>query len=256
MENFMPFVLALDQGTTSCRAVLFDETGQVRGMAQKEFPQRFPQPGWVEHDATEIWISQRDVAREVVQTLNLSGRDLAAIGIANQRETTVIWDRDSGQPIGPAIVWQDRRTADDCDRLRRDGAATFVNERTGLVLDPYFSATKIAWILDHVPGARRRAEAGQLAFGTIDSWLIWKLTNGTRHLTDVTNASRTLLFNIHSRHWDDELLRLFNVPRSLLPEVCESSGVVTESAAEFLGAPVPIAGIAGDQQAALFGRTR
>ena len=190
----------------------------------------------------------------MIQSLGLHTRDLAAIGITNQRETTVIWDRKSGEPICKAIVWQDRRTADTCAQLRQDGADSFVSQRTGLVIDPYFSATKIAWILDHVPGARSRAEAGQLAFGTIDSWLVWKLTGGTRHLTDVTNASRTLLLNIHTRKWDDELLRLFKVPRNLLPDVCDSSGIIAETASEIFGSPVPIAGIAGDQQAALFGQ--
>lgn len=250
----MPYVLALDEGTTSSRAVIFDETGTVRGLSQKEFTQQFPQPGWVEHDANEIWAAQLEVARDAIRQASLKASDLAAIGITNQRETTVVWDRATGQPISNAIVWQDRRTAGACDKFRRDGAAGLVLERTGLVLDAYFSATKIAWILDHVPDARRRAEKGQLAFGTIDSWLIWKLTNGKSHLTDMTNASRTLLFNIHTRQWDDELLRLFNVPRSLLPDVCGSCQIVAESACELLGSSVPIAGIAGDQQAALFGQ--
>ena len=250
----MPFVLALDEGTTSCRAVIFDELGQVRGMAQREFTQHFPQPGWVEHDANEIWSNQLAVAQQVLAQEKILASDLAAIGITNQRETTVIWDRQSGQPIAPAIVWQDRRTADVCERLRRDGAESIVHARTGLVLDPYFSATKIAWILDHVPHARQRAEAGELAFGTIESWLVWKLTAGRRHVTDVTNASRTLILNIHTRQWDDELLRLFQVPRALLPEVCDCSGVIGESTASLLGASIPIAGLAGDQQAALFGQ--
>ena len=250
----MPFVLALDEGTTSCRAVIFDELGQVRGMAQREFTQYFPQPGWVEHDANEIWSNQLAVAEQVLAQAKILASDLAAIGITNQRETTVIWDRQSGQPIAPAIVWQDRRTAEVCERLRRDGAEAIVHARTGLVLDPYFSATKIAWILDHVPHARQRAEAGELAFGTIESWLVWKLTAGRRHVTDVTNASRTLILNIHTRQWDDELLRLFQVPRALLPEVCDCSGVIGESTASLLGATVPIAGLAGDQQAALFGQ--
>ena len=232
----MPFVLALDEGTTSCRAVIFDELGQVRGMAQREFTQHFPQPGWVEHDANEIWSTQLAVAQQVLAQEKILASELAAIGITNQRETTVIWDRQSGQPIAPAIVWQDRRTAD------------------GLVLDPYFSATKIAWILDHVPHARQRAEAGELAFGTIESWLVWKLTAGRCHVSDVTNASRTLILNIHTRQWDDELLRLFQVPRALLPEVCDCSGIIGESTASLLGASIPIAGLAGDQQAALFGQ--
>ena len=250
----MPFVLALDEGTTSCRAVIFDELGQVRAMAQREFTQHFPQPGWVEHDANEIWSTQLAVAQQVLAQEKILASDLAAIGITNQRETTVIWDRQSGQPIAPAIVWQDRRTADVCEQLRRDGAEAIVHARTGLVLDPYFSATKIAWILDHVPHARQRAEAGELAFGTIESWLVWKLTAGRCHVTDVTNASRTLILNIHTRQWDDELLRLFQVPRALLPEVCDCSGVIGESTASLLGAAVPIAGLAGDQQAALFGQ--
>lgn len=250
----MPFILALDEGTTSCRAVIFDQLGQVRGMAQREFTQHFPQPGWVEHDANEIWSTQLAVAQQVLAQEKILASELAAIGITNQRETTVIWDRQSGQPIAPAIVWQDRRTADVCERLRRDGAEAIVHARTGLVLDPYFSATKIAWILDHVPHARQRAEAGELAFGTIESWLIWKLTAGRRHVTDVTNASRTLILNIHTRQWDDELLRLFQVPRALLPEVCDCSGIIGESTASLLGTSIPIAGLAGDQQAALFGQ--
>ena len=250
----MPFVLALDEGTTSCRAVIFDELGQVRAMAQREFTQHFPQPGWVEHDANEIWSTQLAVAQQVLAQEKILASELAAIGITNQRETTVIWDRQSGQPIAPAIVWQDRRTADVCEQLRRDGAEAIVHARTGLVLDPYFSATKIAWILDHVPHARQRAEAGELAFGTIESWLIWKLTAGRRHVTDVTNASRTLILNIHTRQWDDELLRLFQVPRALLPEVCDCSGIIGESTASLLSTSIPIAGLAGDQQAALFGQ--
>lgn len=250
----MKYILSLDEGTTSCRAVIFDESGSIRGIGQKEFTQHFPQPGWVEHDANEIWTAQLEVAKDSLKQAGLQARDLAAVGITNQRETTVIWDRDSGQPIFHAIVWQDRRTAGTCEKLRQDGADAIVTERTGLVLDAYFSGTKIAWILDNVPDARKRAEAGKLAFGTIDSWLIWKLTGGTKHLTDVTNASRTLLYNIHTRQWDDELLRLFKVPRSLLPDVCESSAVVAEVMPNLLGAAIPIAGIAGDQQAALFGQ--
>jgi glycerol kinase len=250
----MPYVLALDEGTTSCRAVIFDETGSVRGITQQEFAQHYPQPGWVEHDADEIWVAQLRVAREVIEKSGLHSRDVAAVGITNQRETTVVWDRESGRPICPAIVWQDRRTASVCDRLRKEGGETIVRERTGLVLDPYFSATKIAWILDNIAGARSRAEEGRLAFGTIDSWLIWNLTNGKKHLTDLTNASRTLLLNIHTRQWDDELLRLFNIPLSLLPDVCESSCRGGNVAADLFGSEIPIAGIAGDQQAALFGQ--
>ena len=250
----MPYILALDEGTTSCRAVIFDETGAVCGIAQQEFQQHYPQPGWVEHDADEIWAAQLRVARELIEKTGLHSRDVAVVGITNQRETTVVWDRDSGRPICHTIVWQDRRTATVCDRLRKEGGESVVRERTGLVLDPYFSATKIAWILDNVSGARSRAEAGRLAFGTIDSWLIWNLTNGATHVTDVTNASRTLLFNIHTRQWDDELLRLFNVPRSLLPDVCESSCLCATVSAKVFGSEIPIAGIAGDQQAALFGQ--
>ena len=250
----MPYILALDEGTTSCRAVVFDETGQVRGIAQREFMQHYPQRGWVEHDADEIWLAQLGVANDVLSQLHLNSRDIAAVGITNQRETTVVWDRDSGRPIYRAIVWQDRRTADVCDQFREEGHSALIGERTGLVLDPYFSATKIAWILDHVPDARRRAEAGRLAFGTIDAWLIWNLTKGAKHITDVTNASRTMLFNIHTHEWDDELLRLFGIPRGMMPDICESSGVVTETATSQFGSAGPIAGIAGDQQAALFGQ--
>lgn len=250
----MPCVMALDEGTTSCRAVIFDESGAVRGMAQKEFTQHFPQPGWVEHDANQIWTAQLSVAKEVLKTTGIQSQDIAAIGITNQRETTVIWDRVSGQPICPAIVWQDRRTADACKKLKQDGLDSLINERTGLVIDAYFSATKIAWILDHVPNARQQAEAGKLAFGTIDSWLIWNLTGGSVHVTDFTNASRTLLFNIHTRQWDDELLKIFKVPRSLLPDVCDSSARIAETPPSILGAAIPISGIAGDQQAALFGQ--
>ena len=250
----MPFVLALDEGTTSCRAVIFDECGLVRGIAQREFTQYFPRPGWVEHDANEIWTAQMSVVNEVLEQTKLRSRDIAAIGITNQRETTVVWDRETGEPVCRAIVWQDRRTADACDRLKRDGVGPLLSERTGLVLDAYFSATKIAWILDNVPGARQRAEKGDLAFGTIDSWLVWKLTNGTTHQTDVTNASRTLLFNIKTRQWDDELLQLFGIPASMLPSVCNSSGVCGETEASLFETPVPVAGISGDQQAALFGQ--
>ena len=250
----MPYILALDSGTTSCRAVVFDETGAVCEIAQQEFPQHYPQPGWVEHDANDIWETQLAVARQVIERMGIPASQLAAVGITNQRETTIVWDRETGQPICRAIVWQDRRTAPMCDRLRREGVEATLSERTGLVLDAYFSGTKIAWILDQIPEARRQAEAGRLAFGTVDSWLIWKLTNGKRHLTDVTNASRTLLFNIHTREWDEDLLRILGVPRSLLPEVCESSGHLAEVVADHFGAAIPIAGIAGDQQAALFGQ--
>ena len=222
--------------------------------AQKEFNQIFPRPGWVEHDAREIWSSQIGVAHEVLARAGAKGKDIAAVGIANQRETTVIWQRSSGQPIANAIVWQDRRTAEACERLRADGLAPLISARTGLVLDAYFSASKIRWLLDHVPGAQARAEAGELAFGTIDSWLIWNLTNGATHVTDPSNAARTMLFNIHDGVWDDELLNLFGVPRQLLPEVRESSAVTAHTASGMFSCPLPIAGIAGDQQAALFGQ--
>ncbi|MCX7891106.1 MAG: glycerol kinase GlpK [Burkholderiales bacterium] len=250
----MRYVLALDQGTTSSRAIVFGEDGAVRAAAQAEFRQIFPQPGWVEHDPFEIWASQRAVAREALARAGLGAADIAAIGIANQRETTVIWERATGRPIANAIVWQDRRTAGRCDELKRDGHAARVRERTGLVLDPYFSATKIEWLLDHVPHARARAEAGELAFGTVDSWLAWNLSGGKLHVTDPSNASRTLLYDLAAGEWDAELAALFRVPLALLPDVRPSSGVFGHAAADALGAAVPIAGIAGDQQAALFGQ--
>jgi len=248
------YILALDQGTTSSRAILFDRDGGIKGVAQREFRQIFPQPGWVEHDPMEIWTSQAGVAVEVLAGAGVRARDVAAIGITNQRETTVVWDRKTGQPIVNAIVWQDRRTADVCDRLRSQGSEPLFRERTGLVLDAYFSGTKLAWILDSVDGARARAEAGELAFGTIDSWLLWKLTDGRLHITDATNASRTLLFNIHTRQWDDELLRALRVPRAVLPEVRSSSEVYGEVTTALGLEKVALAGIAGDQQAALFGQ--
>jgi glycerol kinase len=250
----MPYVLALDQGTTSSRAILFDEEGGVRATAQREFKQIFPQAGHVEHDPEEIWTSQIVVAVEALAQAGLRPRDLAAVGITNQRETTIVWDRETGKPVHNAIVWQDRRTAAMCDRLRAEGAETLVRERTGLLLDPYFSGTKLAWILENVEDARPRAEAGRLAFGTVDSWLVYKLTSGRLHLTDPSNASRTLLFNIHTGRWDDELLRLLGVPRSLLPEVRGSSEVYGEITSSLGLGSVPLAGIAGDQQAALFGQ--
>ncbi len=250
----MSCILALDQGTTSSRAIVFDEAGAIRAVAQKEFRQIFPQPGWVEHDPGEIWASQIGVAVEALGRARLKPSEIAAIGITNQRETTLLWDRETGDPVANAIVWQDRRTAPLCERLKAEGAEPLVQERTGLLIDAYFSATKIRWILDHVPGARARAEAGMLAFGTVDSWLIWKLTNHSLHVTDVTNASRTMLFNIHTMAWDDELLRLLDIPASLLPEV-RSSSEVYGHVSTALGVPgVPIAGVAGDQQAALFGQ--
>lgn len=250
----MSFILALDQGTTSSRALVFDHDGSVRGLAQKEFRQFFPRPGLVEHDADEIWASQLGVAVEAIARAGLTAADIAAIGITNQRETTVVWDRATGRPIHNAIVWQDRRTAGECDRLKADGHEPFFRARTGLVLDAYFSGTKLAWILDHVPGARARAEAGELAFGTVDSWLVWNLTGGERHVTDPSNASRTLMFNIQSGAWDPELLEILRIPPAVLPQVVASSEVYGETAARFLAARVPISGIAGDQQAALFGQ--
>ncbi len=250
----MPHILALDQGTTSSRAIVFDDAGDVRGVAQREFAQHFPQPGWVEHDPQEIWQTQLDTARQAIERAGISADDLAAIGITNQRETVVIWDRKTGEPIAPAIVWQDRRTAARCDRLRADGGEALVREKTGLVVDAYFSASKIEWLLDHVDGARDRALRGELAVGTVDSWLVHKLTGGRAHVTDTTNAGRTQLLNIHTNQWDDELLELWRVPRAVLPGVADSSAVVGESEPGLLGAAVPIAGIAGDQQAALFGQ--
>ncbi|SIQ93912.1 glycerol kinase [Aromatoleum tolulyticum] len=234
--------------------MVFDGDGRVRGVAQKAFAQSFPQPGWVEHDPDEILTSQLDCARAALADAGIGTRDLAALGITNQRETTILWERSSGRALAPAIVWQDRRTAAECDRLRAAGHAERIRERTGLELDAYFSATKLAWLLGNVPGARRRAEAGELAFGTVDSWLVWHLSGGALHVTDPGNAARTMLFNIHSSDWDDELLALFDIPRALLPQIVDSSGVCGTTRAEVLGAAVPIAGIAGDQQAATFGQ--
>jgi glycerol kinase len=250
----MPYILALDQGTTSSRAIIFDHDGGIRGIAQKEFTQIFPNTGWVEHDPQEIWASQIGVAVEALGRAGLGGGDIAAIGITNQRETTIVWDRETGDPVHNAIVWQDRRTADFCERLKADGAGPSIQEKSGLLVDAYFSASKIRWILDNVPGARARAAAGKLAFGTVDSWLIWKLTNGTQHVTDVTNASRTMLFNIHTLQWDEELLRLFDVPASMLPEVRSSSEMYGTVSISLGIERTPIAGVAGDQQAALFGQ--
>ena len=246
------YILALDQGTTSSRAILFDRSGQPCGAAQQEFPQYFPQPGWVEHDAGEIWESQLAVARRVLADTGVSASEIAGIGIANQRETTVLWDRNGGQPIAPAIVWQDRRTASACDQLRADGKADLIQAITGLELDAYFSATKLAWLLDNVAGARARAERGELAFGTIDSWLVYKLCG--RHVTDVSNASRTMLFNLDLMRWDPDLLDLFRIPTALLPQVVSSAEEVGQTDAQWFGQPIPIAGIAGDQQAATFGQ--
>jgi glycerol kinase len=250
----MPFILALDQGTTSSRAILFDQKGGIRSVAQKEFQQIFPRPGWVEHDPNEIWSSQAGVATEAVTRAGASSADLAAIGITNQRETAVVWNRRTGEPVYNAIVWQDRRTSGMCDRLKEQGHEPLFRERTGLLLDSYFSGTKVRWILDNVQGARAQAQAGDLCFGTVDSWLMWKLTGGALHMTDVTNASRTLLYNIHTGQWDDDLLEILGVPRSMLPEVRSSSEVYGNTAEGLLSRPVPIAGIAGDQQAALFGQ--
>ena len=250
----MTYILALDQGTTSSRAILFDHDGRIKGTAQREFRQIFPRAGWVEHDAREIWTTQIAVAVDALAAASLRPRDVAAIGITNQRETTIVWDRETWQPVTNAIVWQDRRTAEACDRLRAEGAEGMVRERTGLVLDAYFSGTKVAWILDNVPGARARAEAGQLAFGTVDTWLVWNLSSGRLHLTDPSNASRTLLFNIHTGQWDDEMLRLLRIPRSMLPEVRSSSEVYGTVSTTLGLSDVALAGIAGDQQAALFGQ--
>ncbi len=250
----MSYVLALDQGTTSSRAIVFGPEGTVKASAQKEFAQHFPEPGWVEHDPGEIWSSQIGVASEAVSRAGLKAKDLAAIGITNQRETAIVWDRETGQPVHRAIVWQDRRTAGLCDRLKAEGHEPLFRRKTGLVLDSYFAGTKVRWLLDHVDGAREKAEAGRLAFGTVDAWLVWKLTGGALHITDVTNASRTLLFNIHTGTWDDELLEIMQIPRAMLPEVRSSSEVYGETAADLFAAPIPIAGIAGDQQAALFGQ--
>jgi glycerol kinase len=250
----MSYVLALDQGTTSSRALVFDADGGVRGLAQRELTQHYPQPGWVEHDPDEIWRTQLACAHEALARAGLAARDIAAMGITNQRETTLLWERATGRPIARAIVWQDRRTAAACTQLKADGHEPWVRERTGLVFDPYFSATKLAWLLDHVPGARERAERGELAFGTIDTWLVWQLTAGALHVTDHTNASRTLLYDLARGDWDDALLALFRVPRSVLPRVVASTGFMGETASAVLGAAVPICGIAGDQQAALFGQ--
>jgi glycerol kinase len=248
----MKYILALDQGTTSSRAIVFDHAGSIVAVAQKEFPQIFPKPGWVEHDPRDIWSTQAGVAAEVLTKANVGAADVAAIGITNQRETTVVWDRKTGEPIHNAIVWQDRRTANICDRLRARKMDRMIRRKTGLVIDAYFSATKVQWILQNVKGARARAKAGELAFGTIDSWLVWNLTGGKVHVTDASNASRTMLYDISKGDWDDELLKLFGVPRSMLPELRPSSHVYGET--KLLGTPIPIAGIAGDQQAALFGQ--
>lgn len=248
------FIMALDQGTTSSRALIFDQKGNIRSMAQKEFQQIFPQPGWVEHDPNEIWSSQVAVAAEAMSKIGINGQNLQAIGITNQRETTIVWDRNSGEPIYNAIVWQDRRTSSLCDELRAKGYTDIIRQKTGLVIDAYFSGTKVKWILDNVPGAREKANRGELVFGTVDTWLVWKLTRGRTHVTDVTNASRTMLFNINTLTWDKDLLDLLQIPESMLPRVASSSEVYDETNTTFFATKVPIAGIAGDQQAALFGQ--
>ena len=248
------YILSLDQGTSSSRAIIFDEKGEIKAVNQQEFRQIFPQSGWVEHDPQEIWSSQASVVAGAITSIGINGLDIAGIGITNQRETTIVWDRETGTPVYNAIVWQDRRTSDYCDELKAEGKVDFVRERTGLIIDAYFSATKIKWILDHVKGAREKAEAGKLVFGTVDTWLVWNLTRGEAHVTDVTNASRTMLFNIHTLDWDDELLALFDIPRSMMPEVRSSSEVYGYTKTTLFAHKVPIAGIAGDQQAALFGQ--
>jgi glycerol kinase len=250
----MRHMLAFDQGTTSSRAIVFDHQGAIRAVAQKEFEQIYPRPGWVEHDPGEIWSSQAGVAAEAVTRAGLAAGEIAAIGITNQRETAIVWDRATGRPVYNAIVWQDRRTAGFCDRLREAGHEEVIRRKTGLLIDSYFSGTKVRWILDNVEGARERANRGELCFGTVDSWLVWKMTGGRVHITDATNASRTLLYDIHTGEWDDELLEILGVPRSMLPEVRSSSEIYARTAGEIFATPVPIAGIAGDQQAALFGQ--
>jgi glycerol kinase len=249
----MAFIMALDQGTTSSRAIIFDEAGAVIASAQKELHQHYPEPGWVEHDPLEIWESQAGVALLALNNAGLKSRDIAALGITNQRETTILWERSTGRPIHNAIVWQDRRTADVCDRLKAEGFGSMIREKTGLLPDAYFSGTKISWMLDHCPDARRMAEEGRLAFGTVDTWLIWNLTRGASHITDCSNASRTMLYNIHTGEWDDALLEILRIPRAILPEVRASSEVYNEIGNNLLPGKIPIAGAAGDQQAALFG---
>ncbi len=248
------YILSFDAGTTSSRAIVFDKKGNIVAVAQKEFKQIFPKPGWVEHDANEIWSTQIGVAAEAVVKAGITASDIGAIGITNQRETTVVWDRNTSQPVYNAIVWQDRRTSDYCDQLKQDGSAAIIKEKTGLVTDAYFSGTKVKWILDNVEGARARAENGELCFGTVDAWLLWKLTNGKVHATDVSNASRTMIFNIHTLSWDDDLLQLMDIPKAVLPEVRSSSEVYGHTQHLLTSAEIPVCGIAGDQQAALFGQ--
>ena len=248
------YILALDAGTTSSRAIVFNRKGESCAIAQKEFSQIFPQSGWVEHDPREIWSSQAAVVAEAITKLGINGENIAGIGITNQRETTIVWDRKTGEPVYNAIVWQDRRTSEYCDNLKNDGLLPVIKNKTGLIVDAYFSATKIKWILDNIPGARAKAENGELAFGTVDTWLVWQLTRGEVHATDVSNASRTMLFNIHSLQWDGDLLKLFNIPASIMPCVLESSEIYGHTTSTLFASKVPIAGIAGDQQAALFGQ--
>ena len=248
------FILALDQGTTSSRAIVFDHNGHIKSVAQKEFTQYFPQPGWVEHNPNEIWSSQASVIAEAISAIDINGLDIAGIGITNQRETTIVWDVDTEEPIYNAIVWQDRRTSEFCDELKAQGLTDKIHEKTGLIIDAYFSGTKIKWILDNVPGARKRAEMGKLRFGNVDSWLVWRLTRGEVHVTDVSNASRTMLFNIHDLKWDEELMKLLDIPMSMMPAVKSSSEVYGHTKTTIFAHEVPISGIAGDQQAALFGQ--
>jgi glycerol kinase len=248
------YILSLDQGTTSSRALLINKKGEIKSVAQKEFTQIFPKPGWVEHDPNEIWSSQASTIAEVISKFDVNGKNITAIGITNQRETTIVWDRATGKPVYNAIVWQDRRTSEYCDSLKADGHEDLIRNKTGLVVDSYFSATKIRWILNNVEGTRERAERGELAFGTVDSWLVWKLTQGRTHVTDVSNASRTMLFNINTLEWDDELIELFGIPKSMLPEVKSSSEIYDRTNTTIFATKVPIAGIAGDQQAAMFGQ--
>jgi glycerol kinase len=248
------YILALDQGTTSSRAIVFDHKGQIRSVAQKEFTQIFPQPGWVEHDPNEIWSTQAGVAAEATVKMGINGKNIRAIGITNQRETTIVWNRETGLPVYNAIVWQDRRSAAYCEHLKQEGLAEIIRSKTGLIIDAYFSASKINWILNNVDGAKELAKAGKLAFGTVDSWLVWKFTRGAVHVTDVTNASRTMLYNIRTQRWDEELLQIFDIPKSMLPEVKQSSEIYGETTTTIFASKIPIAGIAGDQQAALFGQ--
>ncbi len=248
------YILALDQGTSSSRAIVFDHEGRVCASAQKEFPQHFPKPGWVEHDPKDIWSSEASVIAEAITSMGINGLNIAGIGITNQRETTIVWDAETGEPVYNAIVWQDRRTSEYCDSLKEQNLTGFIREKTGLIIDAYFSATKIRWILENVPGARARAEAGKLRFGTVDTWLLWNLTRGECHMTDVSNASRTMLFNIHTLNWDEDLMKLFGIPMSMLPEVHSSSEIYGYTKTTIFAHKVPVAGIAGDQQAALFGQ--